>query len=231
MPSVLISGANRGIGLELVRQYAAAGWKVIATCRNLGDAAELNALRGDVRVEPLDVSSRSSVGALGAALAGVPLDVVISNAGICPSESNVAVERIDREHWVEVLAVNAFGALAVATALRANLELGREKKLVAITSKLSSQALNETGQLPVYRASKSALNALWRSLAAEWRPLGIACVLIHPGLVQTRLMSQANMSGGIDVTASASGIRATVERVRLADSGRFYSYDGPEIPW
>jgi NAD(P)-dependent dehydrogenase (short-subunit alcohol dehydrogenase family) len=227
MPSVLISGANRGIGLEFARQYAAEGWRVHGTLRNPADAAELRRLGDGVVVHPLDVTSKDSVDALAAALSEEPIDLLIANAG---AQSDLArpLDRIDRAEMIEVLAVNAFGALALAGALLPNLRRGAAKKAIAISSLMSSIGLNDWGTQYVYRASKTALNALWVSLALEWRADAIACVLVRPGLVRTRM---TNFLGDLTPEESVGGMRQVIAGLTLADSGRLISYDGNDLPW
>src|SRR2546428_366772 len=178
MPSVLISGANRGIGLEFARQYAADGWQVYATARNMADTAELEALGERVAIHRLEVTDQRSIEALARVLGETPIDVLIANAGISGDLAR-PVERIDQREMVDVMAVNAFGALALAAALLPNLTAGTRKIAIAISSLMASIGMNDFGTQYVYRASKTALNALWTSLALEWRVHGIACVLLR----------------------------------------------------
>lgn len=227
MPSVLISGANRGIGLEFARQYAAAGWRVHATARDLADAADLRDIGGDLSLHRLDVADRVSIDSLAASLAGEPLDVLIANAGISGDLAR-PVEQIDRQEIIEVMAVNSFGPLALAGALLPNLRAGQLKLATAISSLMSSIALNDFGTQYVYRASKTALNALWTSLAREFRPHGIACVLLRPGFVRTRM---TNFQADIMPHESVGGMRAVIAGLSLADTGRLIGYDGKDLPW
>jgi NAD(P)-dependent dehydrogenase (short-subunit alcohol dehydrogenase family) len=227
MPSVLISGANRGIGLEFARQYAADGWHVHATARDPDAAADLALLGERVSIHRLDVTDEGSIAELARALVDTPIDLLIANAGISGDLAR-PVERIDRGEMIAVMAVNSFGPLALAAALLPNLRLGKLKIAVAISSLMASIALNDYGTQYVYRASKTALNALWRSLAQEWREHEIACVLLRPGLVRTRM---TNFKGDLDPSESVSGMRRVIAGLTLADSGRFISYDGKDVPW
>jgi NAD(P)-dependent dehydrogenase (short-subunit alcohol dehydrogenase family) len=127
-----------------------------------------------------------------------------------------------------VMAVNAFGALALAAALHPNLRAGTRKLAIAISSLMASIAMNDFGTQYVYRASKTALNALWSSLALEWRGDGIACVLLRPGLVRTRM---TDFRGDLDARESVAGMRRVIAGLSLADSGRFIGYDGKDVPW
>jgi len=227
MPSILISGANRGIGLEFARQYAAEGWQVYATARNPLDAADLRALGERVWIHQLDVANERSIAELARALAGTAIDVLIANAGISGDLAR-PVEQIDQKEIIDVMAVNAFGALALAAALHPNICAGSRKIAIAISSLMASLAMNDFGTQYVYRASKTALNALWTALALEWRGEGIACVLLRPGLVRTRM---TNFKGDLEARESVAGMRRVIAGLSLADSGRFIGYDGKDVPW
>jgi NAD(P)-dependent dehydrogenase (short-subunit alcohol dehydrogenase family) len=227
MPSVLVSGANRGIGLEFARQYAAEGWRVHATARHSEAAAALRALGDSVSLYPLDVAEQRSIDALARALDAAPIDLLIANAGIS-GDLQRPPELIDHEEIVAVMAVNAFGALALAAALHPNLMRGKLKIATAISSLMSSIAMNDFGTQYVYRASKTALNALWTALAQEWRRDGISCVLLRPGLVRTRM---TNFRGDLEPGESVAGMRRVIAGLSLADSGRLIGYDSKDVPW
>jgi NAD(P)-dependent dehydrogenase (short-subunit alcohol dehydrogenase family) len=227
MPTVLISGANRGIGLEFARQYAGEGWQVYATARNPADAADLRALGGRVSIHQLDVANERSIAELVRALAGTAIDVLIANAGISGDLAR-SPEQIDQKEIIDVMAVNAFGALALAAALHPNIRAGSRKIAIAISSLMASLAMNDFGTQYVYRASKTALNALWTTLALEWRSDAIACVLLRPGLVRTRMN---NFDGDLEARESVAGMRRVIAGLSLADTGRFIGYDGKDVPW
>jgi NAD(P)-dependent dehydrogenase (short-subunit alcohol dehydrogenase family) len=227
MPSVLISGANRGLGLEFARQYAADDWDVHGTARNPAAAQALAALGNRVNVHQLDISEDASIAALARKLAGVPIDVLIVNSGV-NRDFEQPLETIGRADFLDVFAVNTFGPLALASALLPNLELGQRKLATAMSSLMSSITRNDWGTQHVYRASKTALNAVWTSLAREWRPRGIACVLIRPGFVRTEM---TNFQGDLDPPESIRGLRKVIAGLGLADSGRLIGYDGLDLPW
>jgi NAD(P)-dependent dehydrogenase (short-subunit alcohol dehydrogenase family) len=227
MPSVLISGANRGLGLEFARQYLAAGWRVHGAVRDPARATALAGLDGDIEVHPLEATDKRSLDQLAAALKGTPIDLVIANAGVA-GPRGMTPELVDRESWIETLAVNAIAPVALAGALRRNLEKGQHKKAVAISSRLGSISSNESGGLYVYRSAKAALNAAWRSLAIDWRPAGIICVVLHPGWVRTD-MGGANAD--LTPEVSVAGMRRVIEGLSPAETGRFFNYDAAEIPW
>jgi len=226
MPSILISGANRGIGLEFVRQYKDAGWQVHATARQPDEAAALVELGPDVAIHELDVANEASIDALAWKLRDRAFDVVVANAGVSGGLS-LKAEEIDGEEMERVFTVNALGAFLLTTRFRPHLERGRLKLALAVSSLMSSIASNDWGEQHSYRASKTALNALWRSLAVEWRPFGIACVLLRPGLVKTELSRMR----GMEPNVSVSGMRKVIDELTLSDSGRCVGFDGLDVPW
>lgn len=225
MQTILISGANRGIGLELARQFSAAGWSVIGTARQPDEAIDLKALPG-TEVLPLEATDPSSIDDLVARLGGRPIDVLIANAGIAINLEATPTE-VTREDFLAVLATNSFAPLALAGALKPNLLAGRHRVAAAMSSLMSSITANDWGTQYTYRASKTGLNALWRALAMEWRPIGITAVLLRPGMVATRMTGYR----GIAVETSVAGMKAVVERLTPADSGRLIGYDGSDVPW
>ncbi len=230
MTAVLVTGANRGIGLEFVRQYSADGAEVIACCRDPEAAAELRALAdasgGRVRMMKLDVASAADIAALKQALAGQPIGILINNAGISGPRRQSS-DDIDLEGWLETFRVNTVAPVAVAQALHANLKAGREKKLAAITSGLGSTAGNG-GQRYAYRSSKAALNNAMRGLSRDWAGDGIAVGIFHPGWVKTDMGGQ-----GAPVTPEASvrGLRQRIAELGPKNSGDYRDYMGAAIPW
>jgi NAD(P)-dependent dehydrogenase (short-subunit alcohol dehydrogenase family) len=227
MPSVLISGASRGLGLEFVRQYAADGWQVHAACREPGTAAALQAVAGDVVLHRLEVVEKASLDALALSVKSLALDLVIANAGVSGPRGMTA-ELVDRESWLETLAVNTIAPLALAGALRRNLEKGQQKKVVAISSRLGSITCNDNGGLYVYRSAKAALNAAWKSLAIDWQAAGMACVVLHPGWVATDM---GGPGADLQPAESVAGMRKVIAGLTPASNGHFYNYDGAELPW
>lgn len=221
MPTVLITGASRGIGRGFADHYRAAGWRVVATCRDPAAAG----LEGEAH--PLDVTDDASVQALAQALKGEPIDLLINNAGVT-NRPGSQIGSLDYGAWAEVLAVNALAPLRVAEALTGNVAASDRKLMVFLSSMMGSIARTGSGDSIIYRSSKACLNAAVNVLGNGLRSRGIACVLFHPGWVRTDM---GGSSAAIDVATSVGGMTGVIEGLTLADSGRFLNYDGAEIPW
>lgn len=223
-PTVLITGANRGIGLEYARQFAAKGYKVIGTARDPADAKELAAVAG--RVEPLDVTDAASVAALAARLNGVAIDILVNNAGMF-DRKDVSVDRVDFVMMEQTFAVNTLGPLRVTQALLPNLRAGKRRTIVNMSSQLGSIE-QSNGDWYAYRASKAALNQITRTLSAELASDGFTVVVLHPGWVRTDM-------GGAGATytpqESVRGLITVIDKLGPADNGRFYDFKGNPIPW
>jgi NAD(P)-dependent dehydrogenase (short-subunit alcohol dehydrogenase family) len=218
MPKILITGANRGIGLEFARQYSQDGWDVVATARH--SSSELDSF--GVRVEPLDLSDAEAVIAFPAKVDG-PLDLFVSNAGTNhPMNGNSAD---DARAWAQMMMVNAIAPFMLGKALLPRMADGG--KMIAISSGMGSIGDNGGGWVP-YRTSKAALNMAWSSLAREARRNGVTCVLISPGWVKTRMGG-----AGAEITPdeSVSAMRRLIGRLSIEDAGRFLRRDGSELPW
>jgi NAD(P)-dependent dehydrogenase (short-subunit alcohol dehydrogenase family) len=225
MPTVLLTGASRGLGLEFTRQYAAAGWRVIAACRTPQKADSLRGVSGSVEIHALDVTDFPAVGRLAATLDDVAIDVLIANAGIA-GPRGMTPDAIDVAAWTEVFHVNTMAPLALAGAFRAHVARSAERKAIAISSILGSIGVNAEGGLYVYRSSKAALNAVWRSFALDNKDL-IAAVL-HPGWVQTDM---GGTSAPVLPADSVAGVRRVIAGLKESDSGGFFAYDGKALPW
>ena len=223
--SVLITGANRGIGLELARQYSESGWRVIGTARAPDEATELSSLN-NTRVLQLDVTDQESVTRFAGELGDEPVDVLINNAGILPMMNSVP--KIDLDVFSNILAVNTIGPVRVTQAVLPNLREGKLKKIINITSNLGSIAENTSGQFYGYRESKAALNMFTRSLAAELRGEGFTCVVLHPGWVQTDM---GGPQAPVPVEESAAGLRKVIDTLALEDSGTFRTWRGETLDW
>jgi NAD(P)-dependent dehydrogenase (short-subunit alcohol dehydrogenase family) len=219
MPTVLITGANRGIGLEFARQYSADGWNVIATARQ--SSPDLDAL--GVRVEHVDLADADAVERFAAKVDGA-LDLLVANAGT-NHPMNAATAK-DAEDWATMMTVNAISPFMLATALLPKLAEAKGKA-VAISSGMGSIAENGGGWIP-YRTSKAALNMAWNSLALQARRKGVTAVVLSPGWVKTRMGG-----AGAEITPqeSVSAMRALIDRLTIADTGKFLRRDGSELPW
>ena len=220
MTTTLITGANRGLGLELARLAKARGDDVIAVCRTSSD--DLDAL--GVRVEKgVEIADDSSVDALAARLSGLSMDTVINNAGIM---SRQPLDGLDFDDLRLQLEVNALGPLRVTKALLPQLASG--SKVALVTSRLGSMADNTSGGLYGYRMSKAALNMAGVSLANDLRDRGVAVVLLHPGSVATDMTA---FKGQMPARESAAGVLARIEALDMRQSGSFLHIDGSELPW
>jgi NAD(P)-dependent dehydrogenase (short-subunit alcohol dehydrogenase family) len=220
MATVLMTGANRGIGLALARLYQARGDAVVAVCREVSD--ELAALGVDV-LAGVDVTAADAGPRVAAALAGRSIDVVINNAGVFGDNT---LGTLDFDDVLRQFAVNAMGPLRLTEALLPL--MGPGGKVAMVTSRMGSIASNSSGGYYAYRMSKAALNAAGVSLARDLAPRGIAVVLLHPGFVQTRMVGFA---GDITPEQSAAGLAARIDALDLASSGSFWHSNGQALPW
>jgi NAD(P)-dependent dehydrogenase (short-subunit alcohol dehydrogenase family) len=225
MPTVLITGANRGIGLELARQYAGDGWQVIGCCRAPEEAADLRSFGDKVELQQLDVADDGQIRSLAARLAGRPIDVLINNAGIFPAREDLGAT--DTETWLRVLHVNCIAPVHLLEALLPNLTSSTQRKVISITSGLGSIGSGPTGGNYAYRTAKAALNMAMANAAAELRGKAIVAV-ISPGWVQTDM---GGTSAPVKVRDSAAGLRRIISGLKPADTGSFFNYDGSTLPW
>ena len=231
MTTVLITGANRGIGLELAKHYAARGDRVLACCRQPDTAGELGKLaksNANVRVLGVHVADGQSVAKLKAAIGAAAIDVLINNAGMGgPSAQNQSLANMDFDGWAEVFAVNTMAPLRMLQAFRPNLKAARAPKAVTITSQMGALSLDMT-MMYAYCSSKAAVNKVMRLASQELTADGIAVALIHPGWVRTDMGGpQASLS----VDESAAGIVATIDRLDLAHTGAFLKWNGEAHAW
>lgn len=227
MPTALVTGANRGIGLELVRAYAADGYRVHACCRAPGGATELDAVAGDVTVHALDVTDHGAVDALAASI-GEPVDVLIANAGVYgPKSEAQGFGSLDYGALRSTIETNTIGAIKTCEAFLPHVARSEGKKMVAITSQMGSIGDASGGSI-AYRASKTALNMAMAVAAHDVKDQGVAVGLIHPGWVRTDM---GGPNGKVTPADSAAGIKAQVGKLRPSDKAPFVTYDGRALPW
>ena len=219
--TILVSGAGRGLGLELARQYAADGWRVIGTVRDTKAK-----LPSGVERQIADVTDRGQLASLAKALRDVPLDVLFCNAGII-GKRGMALGSFDYASWEEVLRVNVLGAAALAEALVDNVAASKRKVIAMMSSRLGS-ITEASGMTVPYATSKAALNMLVKGLAANLSGKGVTVVALSPGWVRTDM---GGAGAPLTPEASVSGLRKVIAGLKPADSGKFLSYDGSPIPW
>ncbi len=226
MPSALITGANRGIGLAFARSFAADGWRVYGCCRQPDKARELKDLAGEVTVHRLDVTDGLQVAGLARELAGQPVDILLNNAGIYGSRTGFGETEFDV--WPQVFQVNVMAPLRLAERFVEQVAQSERKLIVYISSRMGSIGENSSGGGYVYRSSKAALNMVAKSLSIDLAGRGITVVMFHPGWVQTDM---GGSNAAVTAGESVAGMRAVIERLTSADNGRFFTHDGGEIPW
>lgn len=229
--AVLISGANRGIGLQMVRQAVKRGWRVYACCRHPSQADDLvkvaSLTPGQVSIHVLDIADVAQIQALAYELRNIPIDWLINNAGVYGSMHHNFGDT-DEVDWLNTFKINSIGPMKVSEAFLPNLEIGTEKKIASLSSKMGSMDDNGSGGSYIYRSSKAALNAVIKSMSIDLKPKNIIALALHPGWVRTDM---GGPNGEIDTHESVVRIFDIIERAKLSDSGTFYDIDGTIIPW
>lgn len=226
--TIVITGANRGIGLEYVKQYAESGNQVYATVRDPAQATSLQQLAAkysNVEVLTLDVANIADIRDLAGQLSAMPVDILISNAGTYP-ESRFG--KTDPQAWLHAFQVNTLTTYYLAEAFLPQLRRASQAKLIAMTSKMGSIEDNSSGGEYIYRSSKTALNMVVKSLALDLKEFNIAVAALHPGWVRTDM---GGPNGLIDTATSVRGLRQVIEQLTCEQSGQFIAYDGKLIPW
>ncbi len=223
--TVLITGANRGIGLALAEAFNEAGYSVIGTARKPDGA---NALRSvPARVMQLDVTDPDSVARLAADLGDEPIDILINNAGMVNEEAPEFAD-VDVEQLVVEFQVNALGPMRVTQALLPNVMAGDTKVIANVSSMMGSMELNTFGCCMGYRASKAALNSFTKTLSVDMAGQGTIFVMVHPGYVKTDMNDG---KGNITSEQSAAGLFSVISGLDASDDGKFFNYDGKSMPW
>lgn len=231
LSTVLVTGANRGIGLEFCRQYLAKKYKVYACCRAPESAPALLSLKQhnpeQLHIEPLDVTNETMRGSFSRILGEQPIDILIHNAGVY-GPRDASIGNVSEKDWINTFQVNTIAPLLLTQLLIKNVLRSEEKKIILVSSKMGSIYDNSSGGNYIYRSSKSALNAIGKSLAHDLLDHKISVAVVHPGWVQTDM-------GGSDATLtseeSVHGLANVIEQLNIKNSGQFLNYDGLVIPW
>ena len=231
MTTALITGSGRGLGLEFVRQFVAAGCHVIATCRNPEAAtklhAEAEAAPGKIEIHRLDAASQESIRHLAKQLKGRPIDFLVSNAAISGNKTGAANE-LDEKTWIDVFRANVMGPTFLAGEFADNVAASERRVMAFISTRQAIIKDNVRGRYYMYRSSKTALNACVKNLAIDYGPRGIACIAFHPGFVRTDM---GGPNGAIDAPTSVTGLMKLLEAARPEHNGRFFEYTGIELDW
>ena len=229
MATVLITGTNRGIGLELVRRYLHEGWQVYACCRNPQTADELRALTADnpLSIHALDLLDESSIEVLKQDLQGKPLDLLVNNAGMGGDKNRQSLGNMDYRAWLNMLQVNTLGPLRVMEALLDNLLAGEQKHVVTISSALASIA-HQQGYMLAYSSSKTAVNSVMKSLSCVLEDQGVRVNVLSPGWVRTEM---GGPEAELTAKQSAGRIYQNIASLDAQDTGLFLDHDGHIIAW
>lgn len=236
--TVLITGSNRGLGIEFARQYAARGYTVIATTRHPAEAADLKALAAknkSVVVEPLDVTDVASIESLAAKYKGKPIDILINNAGAMGPPAKQAMGSLDLKLFQQVMETNVFGAMAVTSAFKDNVIASEQKKVIAITSVAGSMTgpWERIGGIYFYRASKAALNNVMRGMGIDLKKQGVIFGLVAPGAADTDMLrNEFGYKGKMTPAADAvAGMMKNIDGFTLENAGKPIDFDGKVIEW
>ena len=226
--TILITGTNRGIGLEFTQQYAADGWDVIACCREPKSAGALQVLANtykNIEIVTLDVADFVQIDAVALQLKDHKIDVLINNAGVYPESS---LGDVNYDDWASAFKINSMAPLKMAEAFMPHIVKSRLKKVATLSSKMGSIDDNSGGGSYIYRSSKTAVNMMMKSLAIDVKTNGVSVVTLHPGWVQTDM---GGPNGQVTTQTSVTGLRKVIADLSLENSGKFIAYDGKEIAW
>ena len=240
--TVLITGSNSGLGLEFAKEYAAKGWTVIATHRRDTIPDTLKTLAGkypNVRVERMDVSKLNEIDTLAEKLQGVPIDVLINNAGVAEigefkgigKNTRQAFGTLDYDDYEIMDKVNVRGPIKVAEAFYPNVKASKQKKIIAISSAAGMVSTPQRGGMYWYGMNKAALNKLMVTLAADVKKDGVSVAMFHPGAVRVEKFAKLDFPGMISPQESISGMIKVIAGLTVENTGRFWSHDGKTMPW
>jgi NAD(P)-dependent dehydrogenase (short-subunit alcohol dehydrogenase family) len=238
MPTMLITGANRGLGFNLLKLYHADGWRILACCRNPASATELNALAeasdGRVTVHALDVEDGASVAALKAEVGDTPIDMLINMAGYLGEKALTEENGLqpfgvtDFDIMEKAYRINCMGPLRVSEALIDNVEASDKKIIINVSSIVGTIGGDTFGNFYMYKPSKTALNAITHSMAINLKDRGITVIPFHPGFTKTDM---GGPTADIEIEESVTGTKAVLDKVTIADTGKYLTWEGGELPW
>ena len=240
MPSILITGASRGLGLEMCRQYSDNGWRVFACCRNPDTASALaplvEAANGKVTLHTMDVDDAAQIDAVAEELAGTPIDILVNNAGLADAYGTGVFEgnddpdlkNYDMDEWLQILNTNVVSVGRVTGAFADHVAASDRKLIMMMASGLSSVGNTWQAGRYAYRTSKAALNMLMRGVGAWLEPRGVTVVSIAPGWTRTEL---GGPNAHNSVEEAIEGVRGVLDRLTLEDTGSYWNYDGKRLPW
>jgi len=232
-PTVLVTGANRGIGFEFTKQYAERGWNVIATARKPSKADDLKALADQydgIQIETLDVTKDKQIERLAKKYEGQPIDILINNAGIGGGGENQFFGRLKYDVFEDVMDVNALGPIKMAEAFLPHIESSTQKKIITVSSSQGSITQVNVGMLYFYRASKSALNMMMRNLSFQLKGRGITVGMVAPGATDTDFMKGVKIPLG-KPSERVAGMIAVIDDMNVENTGSFIEWTGNELPW
>ena len=231
MKNILITGANRGLGLGLVKKFLKNNEKVICTTRNISKSKELilckEKFNDNLEICELDLLDKDSPNILSNFLGNETIDLFINNAGVI-GHSAQHFKSVSLNHWLEVLKVNLIAPLLITQSIIKNIEKSSERKIYFISSKVGSIEDNKSGGMYIYRSSKTALNQIVKSLSIDLKPLGISVISLHPGWVRTEM---GGPNALISVEESVNGMVDVISNTSIINSGQFINYDGTRLPW
>ena len=231
MKKILVTGANRGLGLGLVKKFLKNDEKVICTTRNISKSKELilykEKYNDNLEICELDLLDKESPNILSKFLRNEPIDLFINNAGVI-GHSAQHFKSVSLNHWLEVLKVNLISPLLITQSIIKNIEKSSERKIYFISSKVGSIEDNKSGGMYIYRSSKTALNQVVKSLSIDLKPLGISVISLHPGWVRTEM---GGPNALISVEESVNGMVDVISNTSIINSGQFINYDGTRLPW
>ena len=230
MTNVLVTGANRGLGLGFVKNYLGKNVNVVSTTRDIKNSRELLALKerfsGNLEIFELDLLKESAGYTLANFLGDRPIDILINNAGI--GSTNQHFQAVSPKPWLEVLKVNLIAPLMLTQSIIDNVKKGVDKKIYFLSSQLGSIEDNTSGGMYIYRSSKTGLNQVVKSLSVDLKPQGITVVSLHPGWVKTDM---GGPNAPVSIDESIKGMMQVIDTTDIRDTGRFLNYDGKELPW